>query len=628
MAVTPQGFVPVCQSFCQIAKVGGCPFSCSCLLLVPSCIYFMCLADCNGCYKDVQLALHTQRQRFSSLVGQVSRFADSLPSDTFAKRLAALEVRLEKLQNDTSTANMLANDLDQRLDKVEEKLNEIKMKLDEIDTLLTMANSTATSAYQMAQQIESYVNDTESKLKDAYNLLKTSAEPHVDAARQTVIEMTTLAEEAEALAVTAEAEASDQETKAEELNSTATIAYQVAMEAQMKAQKAVASQNTNQQTLQRLMMAVTNRSLGFSAAKADVMNAKSQVQMAVNKSANVHTKATVPRPDFGFTELQQQLSAAQQKTTDLQNRLSDVNAKFSSVIDDINNSHSEINQLSDNIDVAASKAGYLKTRADEAYMKAKEAVANGTSIIAEAEEMLSILTNFSLLITDTRTKAMEALELIGLIVERNNNATIAAQAILDAHKQAHSDAMMAVQLAEEALGVAMEALHRSTEIRNQLLDLNMTANQLNADAEDAKMNATKLNTTANELLDMCVDYRVEVDSVIADAMDAIGNQTQCRSKIQMSAVDTENLRNDIANIARLDPQQIQSLQQKIINLKNDVTDADLMGVIDDLRQQRDDDKAEIDHCCDLIRELELEVYNLKRAVAAGPDGCIGVGPAN
>jgi chromosome segregation ATPase len=576
---------------------------------------------------DVRLALRAQQDRFSTLLVQVATFADELPSDTFAERLAMLETRLEMLYNDTNTANMLAKNLSARLDEIKMKLDEIKSKLDEIETLLVIANSAATKAYQIAKQIESLVNDTELKLINAYQLLKTDAEPNLDSAKQTVMELTTLAEDAQSLAESAEAEASDQQMKALELNNTARMAYQTATEAKMKGQDAVASQNASRQTLHRLMMAVTNQSLDAAAAKAAVMDAKAIVEMAVNESDKALERAMESRPDHGFTELQEKLSSAQQKTTDIKNELSEVNTRFSSLITDIDNSHTEINQLSGTISNAANKAMYLQMRADEAYVKAKEAVANGTSIIAEAEEMLDILTNFSLLINDTRTKAMEALELISDIEMRSNNATAAAEAILDAHEQAHTDAMMAVQLAEEALGVAMEALQRSTEIRDQLLELNMTANQLKADAVDAKMNATKLNTTANRLLEKCVNDTVEANGVIADTTTAIEAQQNCSDKIQVSAVDIESLRNDIANIDRLDPQQILSLQQRINDLRDAITDADLMGVLEELRQQRDNDKAELDSCNDVIKEIELEIYNLKRAVAAGQDGCVGVGPA-
>lgn len=587
----------------------------------------MSLVDCNGCYEAVRLALHLQRQRFQVLMQRISNYARGLPNDTFSLRLASQEELLQMLRDDVDSSTMQATDFYQRLVAISNKLDEIRNKLDEIETLLNMANSTAMSAYRMAVQIESLVNETKSKLLEAYELLKNSAEPKVSDAQQAVTQMSTLANESGVLAVAAETEAADQETQAARLNNTARMAYYTAMEAKMKAQDAVASQNSDKQTLQQLMMGVANRSLGFNKAKSNVMAAKSEVQQAVTEADTVHTRAAEPRPDLGLTGLQQRLADAQQKTTDIRHRLSEVTSKFSSVVTDINSAHSDTNQLSGNIDVAADRADYLKSHADKAYDKAMDSVANGRMTIAQAEEMLEILTNFSQIINETRAKAMDALQRVGEIEKLSRNATAAAERILAEHQQAHRDAMMAVQFAEEALQAAMDALTRATEIRDEIVSLKMTAQWVKNGAEEANMNATVLNTTATDLLDMCSSKRAEVDGAIADAADAVANQTQCRNKLDMSADAIERLRDYIANIQRLDPQKVQSLWQKINNLTGAVSDADLSEVIRALQQQRDDDEDEINRCDAMIEELERDVNNLKLAVAAGQNGCVGIGPA-
>ena len=574
----------------------------------------------------MRIALQAQRDRAYILMGRITDFAESLPAKNFSYRLGDLEATLKTLEQDVNSANSQAWDLDDRLDQLRLKLYQIRDKLNEIESLLNMANSTATSAYMTALEIESLIMDTEEKLIEAYHLLNNTAKTTLTEAQEEVELLTMLAEEAESLALSAEAEASKQEIQAERLNSTATMAYQVAMEARMKAEKAVASQEADKLRLPQLMMAVTNRSLGFDEAKSEVQNAKDQAQMAVDRADEVHARAAEDRPDFPLDELQQQLTSAEEKTSDIRNRLSYVITKFTDVCDAINDSYLEIKQLSDDIDAAADKAQNLKTRANEAYMNAKDAVAKGRGIIDEATEMLNILLNFSQLINETRLKAMEALELLDDTEKISANVTMEAQKILDDHEQAHSDSIMAVRLAEEALDIAMSALSKAQKIRDDLLLLNATAAELKSDAIDAKMEATRFNSTANYLLKNCTREKEEIDLIVSDANDAVDSQNNCSESISKQEKEVKRLREAIDGIRRLDPIQVMKLQQRIYDLRNDISDADFLSVIEQLRMERDEDKRELVRVDALMQELEQDVSDLKLAVAAGQDGCVGVGP--
>ena len=558
---------------------------------------------------------------------RVIRYVRNLPNNTFAQRLAVQEEELEMLRTDVNAANMQADDIDERLKEVAKKLDEIRAKLDEIASLLNMANSTASSAYQLAKRIESLVSEVKSKLQMAYDLLSNEGQPKVNSAQQATTEIMTLADQSATLANDAETEASDQETQAARMNSTASMAYETAIEAKMNAEDAVASQNSDKRTLQQLMIAVTNRSLGRDAAKEDVMNAKVEVEMARDDSDNAHTRASEVQIDLGLSEIQQQLAAAQQKTTEIQNRLTYVTDNYSSVVTRINAAYSDITQLSADIVVATDEADDIKTRADNAYTKAMASVEDGRNVIAEAVDMLYILTNFSQVINETRSRAMQALERIGIIEEFSQNATAIAKRILDDHEKAHDDVMMAVQVAEQALSLANDSLTRANEIRNTIVTLLSNANEEKNNADEVKTNAVNVNTTADDLLATCLAGRDAVDDAIAEGHDAVRNQSMCREKIQMSADDVERLRHLIANIERLDPQQVQHLQQMISALDDRITTADLAAVIQALEDQREEDEAEVNQCDEMIMQLEQDIDNLKRAVAVGQDGCVGVGPA-
>ena len=574
------------------------------------------------------VALRRERQLVNTLTEDIDRFNAMVSmrtmNRTFAQRINDKSIELETISSWVSNASTQEGNLDQRLELVTDSIDEIRNKSVEIWSHLMIANSTAVSARDVATRIEYLVNESKVKITRAYRLSTNDSQLTVDTIRSLESSVVQLANITSSLVYDAENEASRQRRQATVLDDKANRTHQSAANAKLTTENAIASQNSDKKQLDTLEILSVNRSLGYIEAKSKVTKSKVNIEKAAMEAEDVHTRATELHANMRLGRLQEQLGYAQRKTTSLMNQLSTTTTRFSSVVNAITVSRANTSRLSRDIHISVDRVDYLIRRADEAYDKAMESVAKGRKIISDAMDTLDILTNFSQVINVTRSRAMKALRRVNTIEELSHNATAAAHDISMEHQQALIDAMMSMRLAEGALKTAQDALMTTTEIENDIMALKTSAIAHRHKAEGFSSNATTLNMTAYGLLLSCSNTTAQVDSTVSDIKNTISNQTDCSTAISRSGMEVERLQHDITNFKQLDDRRIASLQLEFTRFSDQLSDSALVHMVTALETQQREDFTEINNCNSLISELEQDVDNLEKTVAAGADICIGV----